>query len=657
MNRLQGCLLGMLLCISVYPISAQTSAHKEQDIQAITIAFNTSLTTSLLLPPNISGVINDPTDPASTLGIIVDVQENGSPIAATDYTITASSNKTSVVPNANVVITKANGNATVKITPAGVGYATITLTLTKGSNTKTLQIKYASSAASATPASTYWHTGASDASAFIALDDDYMVMGDDEMNYFFVYKRMQSGLPVKSFYYGDLLGLTDGSTGNYKEVDLESCVRSKTIANRVYWLGSMSNAGSSNEYKPNSNKFFATTITGTGNTTNFTVNGYYSNMRQQLISWGDSYGYNFSASTASGHDAKTIDGFNAEGMNIAPDNTTLYIGFRAPLVPTANRTKAVIAPLLNFETWFNNGNPLGNPTFGAPIELNLGGRGIRDMVRLSNGVYIIVAGNYDNVPVNGAIYKWTGVATDAPVQVTTMNITALNAEACLEMNVGGQPAMNKLQVISDNGSFEFYNDGTEAKDLSQNTYKKFRDDIITAPSDVLPIQLDLFNADKREGYVLLSWQTTHDDNIVLFNIERSLNGVDFSTIGTVLSNNTHQYQWKDEHAIDGATYYRIRIKEKSGGYYYSTIRTVNTPITKKVSIYPNPVTNNTFSIATNTTSNKQVIILDATGALYKTLSFSSATIDVNATQWAKGNYFIQITGENGLSYSRQIIVQ
>jgi len=31
------------------------------------------------------------------------------------------------------------------------------------------------------------------------------------------------------------------------------------------------------------------------------------------------------------------------------------------------------------------GAPAGNPVIGAPIELDLGGRGIRDIIRLSSG--------------------------------------------------------------------------------------------------------------------------------------------------------------------------------------------------------------------------------------------------------------------------------
>ena len=341
----------------------------------------------------ISGVINDPTDPAWTFGINLDVTENSVNIPAANYTITATTSKAGIVPLTNIVINRFDGYANVKIKPIAAGYSNIKLTLTKGSSTASVTIKYAASDSSVTPKNTYFHTGCSDASAAFAIDDSFMVVGDDEINSLFIYSRYQSGLPVKTYNYGDSLALTDGSTGNYAEIDLESGAKSPKTNNRIYWMSSLGNSGSSNVVKPNINRLFATQHAGLGASVNFKMIGHYDSIRQQLIKWGDAKGYNLTSSSASGHDPKTIDGFNTEGMAFAPDNTTLYIAFRAPLVPTTNRTNALIAPIFNFETWFNNGKPSGSPTFGTPIELNLGGRGIRDIVRLSNGNYIIIAGN------------------------------------------------------------------------------------------------------------------------------------------------------------------------------------------------------------------------------------------------------------------------
>jgi len=434
------------------------------------LSFNHTATTPLLNPPYISGVIDDPTDPAATQGFVVDIKDNNDPLAPDDYTLSASSDNVLIVHNDKIVITKGEGQANIKIIPSGFGYSDITLTLTRGQETSTLLINYASSSAADFPQNTFWHTGVSDASAVVSLDSDYMVIGDDEVNELLVYHRYQSGLPVAIFNYASLLQLPDGA----KEIDCEAGVRSLKNPENTYWTGSMSNGGKKYKEEPNRSYFFETGIAGTGFSTKFSFKGYYNDLRSQLLKWGDANGYRLSEAASYGISPKRVDGFNIEGIAFAPDSTTMYIGFRAPMVPTTDRTKALIAPIQNFESWFNNGHPNGNPTIGKPIELNLGGRGIRDFVRLANGSYVIIAGNSDEI-LNAALYTWSGQPTDAPVLVNTMDVYALKIESGLEINDNGQ---TKLQVISDNGSNIFYNDDVSAKFLNSN-FCKFRSDIVS----------------------------------------------------------------------------------------------------------------------------------------------------------------------------------
>jgi hypothetical protein len=434
------------------------------------LSFDYLATTPLLHPPYISGVINDPTDPAATIGIVVSIMEKKDPVGPNNYTLSASSDNQSVVHDNNIIINKATGSATIKIIPSDVGYSNITLTL-KGREEQTLVINYAASLDSYHQAIHYWHTGISDASAVVSLDSDYMVIGDDEINALFVYNRYHSGLPVAAFSYADLLNLPEGD----KETDCEAGTRSLKYPERTYWSGSMSNGGKSFKIEPNRDCLFQTNISGTGGATKFSYKGCYKDLRRQLIKWGDAHEYNLSAAANGGQSPKKVDGFNVEGIVFAPDSTTLYIGFRAPLVPLANRVNALIAPIQNFETWFNDGHPTGDPVIGAPIELNLGGRGIRDFIHLNNGGYIIIAGSSDEA-LNGALYTWSGRAADAPVATNNKVVTLLKAESGLEIDSSGS-FTGKVQVISDNGSTIFYNDGISAKFLNPD-FKKFRSDII-----------------------------------------------------------------------------------------------------------------------------------------------------------------------------------
>lgn len=603
-------------------------------------------TTAQLAPPFISGAVNDPADPAAVTGFVTDVKDNGTGIDATDYSITAASSNTTVVPAANITVTKSNGTAVIKILPAAQGYADITLTLTKGSLTKTLVTSYAASVSSS--ANSRWPTGIADASAALALDDNYMVVANDETNFLYVYNRNASGLPVKTYDFNqsNVLGLTDGSPGNYKEVDVEAGVKSIANTGRMYWLGSMSNSTSFND-KPNRTRLFAVTATGTGAAVTFADAGHYNNLRSELITWGDAKGYNFTAAAAPGQDPKLINGFNIEGMVFAPDNTTMYIGFRAPLVPTGTRTKAVIAPIQNFETWFNNGSPAGAATIGNPIELNLGGRGIRDIIRLSTGIYIIIAGNYDNTPVTGMLYKWTGLATDAPEALPSFGISSLNAEGIMEIFESGLPSLSKLQIIADNGTTDYYGDGTEAKDLTHDTYKKFSAETFSGSVfGALPVQFEYVNISTQAGNALLKWGMQHADEVNSFDVEYSADGITFSKIaGQFAFANTAAYSYSFINGKNAAGYYRIKANLTNGKTIYSDVRTLGGS-NYEWSIYPNPVTNGTFTVTSSKAGIKKAAIFNMQGGIVTQFQFNGLTKQVSIPGVGKGTYIVKIITED-----------
>jgi len=617
--------------------------------------------TSPASPYAISSTLNDPSDPASSLGIAFTIGDEVTPVGS--LTVTVSSDNPTVVPNANLALTGSGASRTLKITPVAVGYSNITVTVNDGTNNTSYVLSYAASSGASVLSSsnTNWLTGIADASAAIPLDDDYMVIGNDEDNSLYVYNRNTSGLPVKTFDFnaGNLLALTDGSTNNWKELDVEAATPSTTRTGRSYWLGSMSNSSSFND-KPNRNRIIAIDISGTGAATTFSNAGYYAGLRQLLITWGDINGYDFTNSAKEGVDPKTINGFNAEGMVFGPDNTTLYIGFRAPLVPTANRTKAVIAPIQNFESWFNNGSPSGTPAISAPIELDLGGRGIRDIIRLSNSKYVIAAGSYDGTQIP-AIYTWTGNAGDAPVAQSSFDLTGQNAEAVVPVNQGGQLALDRLQIISDDGDKVFYNDAIAAKDLTQDNFKKFSSAVVlSSGGNVLPVNFEYFTAQRQGPDVQLNWKTGTPGDALSFDVLRSENGTTFTSVQTVpVGKDQSVYAFTDLNALAPRLYYRIRTRELSGQLSYSTIRIVdgNGTNTSLVKVYPNPVINGAFTVNIDQPGIKTVNIYNSVGMLYKQVAFAETSKDISTAGWPGGYYLLRIIMADGSVQTEKIIVQ
>lgn len=455
-----------------------------------------------------SGVLSDPTDPAATTGIGFDIASPS--VDVSQLTVTVSSSNLTVVPIAGLALTGSGATRQLQIVPAGVGYSIIEVLVRDPQNNEAAYtINYGASAASPTPLTSRFFTGTSDTSTGTAIDDQTMLVGDDENQVLRIYSRDFSGLPLGGFDFTANLALTDLDNGTPREVDIEASARS---GSRMYWAGSHSNSDEGVP-RPDRRRVFATDLSGSGANTVLTYAGRYDFLLDDMVAWdhdnvhglgADALG--FTASTASGAPAKQADGFNIEGMVIAPDNTSAYIAFRAPLLPTSARTQALIVPVLNFDNLItSNGTltslPQGSATFGAPIFLDLAGRGIREIVRNNVGQYLLIAGppGDDNgvAPNDFRLFTWTGNAADKPIELDT-DLTSLQAVGGWESIIGFPDTVGlatAVQLLVDNGDTVWYGDGTSAKNLTEKRLSKFRGDRLTID---VPLASDVIYRDSFE---------------------------------------------------------------------------------------------------------------------------------------------------------------
>jgi hypothetical protein len=434
----------------------------------------------------LSGVIDDPDNALARFTI----RDDDTPL--TNLTVSASSTNPAVVPNANLTLTRgANGAWTLGLRPVGVGYSQIILTVSDGVYARHAYLDYAASAPGRPGG--VWHTGVSDASTAIAIDANWMFVGDDENQFIGIYSRTRSGPPVAGQDFSSVLRLVDRYTnGLPKEVDIEASTR---VGNRLYWLGSHSHAFDASE-RTNRARLFGADLSGTGTNAVMKVLAHYDFLQVDLLDWdakglhgkGANY-YGLVESSQPGVHPKTPDGsgFNIEGLCMAPGSTSnAYVAFRAPLIPPGARAKALLIPVRNFAQLASKAHGPGRALFGAPIELNLGGRGVRSIE--GNGTnYLIVAGPPgagDDLPPPGnfKLFTWSGQTNDVP-QEHDANLTGLNPEGIVEVGPGPWSATNLFQIISDNGTNRFYGpdvDGKDyqAKELVVREFKKFRVDSV-----------------------------------------------------------------------------------------------------------------------------------------------------------------------------------
>jgi len=116
-------------------------------------------------------------------------------------------------------------------------------------------------------------------------------------------------------------------------------------------------------------------------------------------------------------------------------------------------------------------------------------------------------------------------------------------------------------------------------------------------TDIVPVELISFTASANNSHVELSWSTATELNNHGFEIERSLNGNDFVSVGFVEGNGTtseiHYYSFTDHPFIDNVKkiYYRLKQLDFDGSFKYS--KRVEVEITSPLEFtleqnYPNP---------------------------------------------------------------------
>lgn len=453
-----------------------------------------------------SSVIGDPTTPL----VALQISDAQTPVGALGLSV--SSSDQAVVPDGNLVLGGSGGARTLAIYPTGVGYATITISVSDGTMTGVGHLEFAAS--EDLRGGGRFHTGVSDASTAMAIDAGYMLVGDDENQVLRVFSRSNSGAALVQFDMNPFLGLEDFyPTGKPREVDIEGSTR---VGNRIYWIGSHSH---SRDFliRTNRARIFTTDLAGSGTNISLSYMGRYDYLKIDLLNWDASNGhgkganyYGLMASGDPGVDPKSPDGsgFNIEGLAMAPGSTNVaLVFFRAPLIPTTNRVKALVVPVTNFAALATSSatNP-GLAAFGAPMELNLGGRGFRSVEGNSNG-YLIVAGPPNvasGIPPNDfRLFTWNGSATNAP-QERGAFITNMIPEAIVELPPGPWTSNSMVQLVSDNGITVYYGDGLEAKFHPVPEFKKFRSDWLALGPVVTP--RPVIKSFERAGTgAVLSW--------------------------------------------------------------------------------------------------------------------------------------------------------
>jgi hypothetical protein len=179
----------------------------------------------------------------------------------------------------------------------------------------------------------------------------------------------------------------------------------------------------------------------------------------------------------------------------------------------------------------------------------------------------------------------------------------------------------------------------------------------------LPIELLSFTAKVKDAHVHLNWITETETNNDYFNIERSADGINFTSIDEIngAGNSTQpvSYSTVDGAPLEGWSYYRLKQTDYSGKTSYSNIVAVefNTMDDLVFRIYPNPFSAETTFRTTENLKSATLTVYNSYGHIVKQIkNISGQTITLHRDNIPSGVYFIRLAQNSILIATRKLVI-
>jgi len=173
----------------------------------------------------------------------------------------------------------------------------------------------------------------------------------------------------------------------------------------------------------------------------------------------------------------------------------------------------------------------------------------------------------------------------------------------------------------------------------------------------LPVTLTNFDGKLIDDKVELNWSTATEINNKGFDIQRSADGVNFSSIRFVAGSNNSTtgktYSFTDLKLLPGTNYYRLKQVDKDGRDTYSKILLFKSDKVKWA-MYPNPTRNSVnISFNLNSKTNVSAQLLSVDGKVLQTIDkgiLGAGVHRLSVRPAATGTYLIRLTIGNESTY-------
>lgn len=184
----------------------------------------------------------------------------------------------------------------------------------------------------------------------------------------------------------------------------------------------------------------------------------------------------------------------------------------------------------------------------------------------------------------------------------------------------------------------------------------------------LPVTLVQFTGKKAGNAVQLDWITSSEFNSSHFDIERSVTGAGFASIGTVKasggSNAVINYTFTDQSPKNNQNYYRLKMVDLDGQSTYSKVLLIRTGNgVKGIFAYPNPVRDQIqLSWQDMPAGNYMIDVMPSNGQVVRKYSVrissdNQVMVIPRESNWRSGIYLIRVTGATGERKVVKVLVE
>ena len=166
--------------------------------------------------------------------------------------------------------------------------------------------------------------------------------------------------------------------------------------------------------------------------------------------------------------------------------------------------------------------------------------------------------------------------------------------------------------------------------------------------NLLPVSFINWTVAKQNHSAYCTWEISDDREVDFYIIERSTDGISFSTVGTVMARQVSGnavYSFTDHAPIKGMNFYRIKAQQ-ANKHNYTIVKSVYFTTEADWILFPNPATSVLTIQLPVVNSSSRLLLIDVSGKLIAEKQITTTTIQLSVGSLPAGLYYLQYINDN-----------